>query len=119
MSLVSAAEIESLLELRRHMAIVHHLPGRIRLRFGPALWGKAAHLDRDLFQKIVTHLEGIRDVRLNRAVASVVIEYDPSQVHPDAWETLAHGDSDAAAALLDQWLTRHDQLLRNTLMEKE
>ena len=112
-------DISALLGLRRHISIVHHLPGRIRLRLGPALWGKAAHVDRGRFQALVAQLEGIHDVRINMAVASVVIEYDPGQVLPDNWETLVRGDAEAAGDLLNQWLARNGQLLRNTLMEKE
>lgn len=111
--------VPALLGMRRHISIVHHLPGRIRLRLGPALWGQAAHVDRGRFQALIDGLEGIRDVRVNMAIASVVIEYDPGQVHPDDWETLVRGDVEAAGDLLNQWLARNGQLLRNTLMEKE
>jgi hypothetical protein len=48
-------------------------------------------------------------------VASVVIEYDPEQVPPESWETLVRGDAAAAGDLLNQWLARYGQLLRNTL----
>lgn len=119
MSRALDADVVSLLGLRRHLSIVHHLPGRIRLRLGPALWGKAAEVDRGRFQALVSRLEGIRDVRVNMTVASVVIEYDPKQIHPDNWETLVRGDADAAGGLLSQWLAHYGQLLCSTLMEKE
>jgi hypothetical protein len=113
------ADLSGLLELRRHLSIVHHLPGRIRLRLGPALWGHAARFDRDLFQDMLEGLEGIRDLRVNKAVASVVIEYDPAHVPPEDWETLVLGEAEAAGNILKNWLVRHDRLIQNTLMEKE
>lgn len=112
-------DIDTLLGMRRHLSIVHHLPGRIRLRVGPGLWGLANKVEDNLLRKMLDHLEGIRDVRVNMAVASVVIEYDFKQIHPDNWETLVRGDAEAAGDLLNQWLARNGQLLRNTLMEKE
>lgn len=114
-----SADLAALLGMRRHLSIVHHLPGRIRVRLGPSLWGGAARFDRDLFQNLLDRLEGIRDVRVNKAVASVVIEYDPDQVPPDDWETLVRGDAAAAGDVLKQWLDRYGQLLRNTFNEKE
>ncbi|MCP5277765.1 MAG: heavy-metal-associated domain-containing protein [Thiobacillus sp.] len=112
-------DVASLLGMRRHLSIVHHLPGRIRLRIGPALWGIAKKVEDSLFRQALNHLEGISDVRVNMAVASVVIEYDAKQIHPDSWETLVRGDTEAAGDLLNQWLARNGQLLRYTLDEKE
>ena len=108
-------DVPSLLGLRRHLVIVHHLPGRIRLRLGAALWGTAAGMDRARFKTLLDGLEGIRDVRVNVAVASVVVEYDPKQISPDDWETLVLGDAAAAGDLLNQWLARYGQLLRNSI----
>ncbi|WP_154724351.1 HMA2 domain-containing protein [Thiothrix nivea] len=109
----------ALLRLRQHLSIVHHIPGRIRLRLGMALWHSGAQLDRSQLQRLLDGLEGIRDVRLNPAVASVTIEYNPKQVSPDDWETLIHGDSTDASKLLDEWLKRHAQLLHDTFTHKE
>ena len=108
-------DVPSLLGLRRHLAIVHHLPGRIRLRLGAALWGAAAGVERARFKTLLDGLEGIRDVRVNLAVASVVVEYDPKQISPDDWETLVRGDATAAGELLNQWLARYGRLLRNSI----
>lgn len=112
---IDVFDVPALLGLRRHLSIVHHLPGRIRLRLGAALWGSAARIERDRFKALLDGLEGIRDIRVNVAVASVVIEYDPEQVPPESWETLVRGDATAAGDLLNQWLARYGQLLRNTL----
>lgn len=98
-----ALNIGFLLGMRRHLSIKHHLPGRIRLRVGPALWGLANKVEDDLLKNMLDQLEGIREVRVNLAVASVVIEYDVSQIHPDNWETLVRGDAEAAGGLLNQW----------------
>lgn len=115
MSSAARVDVATLLDMRRHLAIVHHFPGRIRLRLGPALWGKATGVDRSLLQQLLDGLDGIRDVRVNMAVASVVIEYDPEQVQPEDWEILVRGNPEAAERLLNQWLARYGQLLRNTL----
>lgn len=119
MTLDAAPDLAALLGLRRHLSIVHHLPGRIRLRLGPSLWGSASRIDRDLFQGLLDRLEGIRDIRVNKAVATVIIEYDPHRVPPGDWETLVQGDAAAAGDILKQWLARYGRLIRNPLNEKE
>jgi hypothetical protein len=103
-------DVNRLLDLRRHLSIVHHLPGRIRLRLGSALWGVAASVDRDRFKILLDHVEGIRAVRINVAVASVIVEYDPTTIPPADWETLVSGDAIAASKLFNYWLARHIQL---------
>ncbi|TCJ15518.1 hypothetical protein EZJ19_06715 [Parasulfuritortus cantonensis] len=112
-------DLSALPELRRHLTIVHHLPGRIRLRFGSALWGRAAGVDRSSLQRLLDALEGIQDVRLNAAVASIVIRYDPEKIDPRDWETLVSGDTASAGELMDRWLARYGHLLGNTQREKE
>ena len=119
MSASSDADVAMLLDMRSHLSIVHHLPGRIRLRLGPALWRRATQVNSSVVRQIVTRLEGIHDVRVNAAVATVVIEYDPKQVQPEHWETLVRGDAEAAGLVLNQWLARYGHLFRNTINEKE
>ena len=92
MNLPSDFDVPALLGLCRHLSIVHHLPGRVRLRFKQALWGAAAGLQRSQFKNLLDGLEGIRDVRVNAAVASAAIEYAPQQIPPDDWEIPVRGD---------------------------
>lgn len=108
-------KVAALLDLRRHISIVHHLPGRIRLRLGPALWSRIAQVGRGRLQALAAELEaeGIRGVRVNAAVASVVVEYDSAQVPPENWETLVQGNALEAGDMLRPWLMRYGHLLRD------
>lgn len=82
MTAIARLDIPEILKLRQHLSIIHHVPGRIRLRFGPALWGIGAKVERKRIQELLDQLHGIRNVRLNAAVASAVIEYDPKTIPP-------------------------------------
>lgn len=119
MSAIPNLDVPALLRLRQHLSIIHHIPGRIRLRLGVALWRSGAQLDRNQLQRLLDQLAGIRQVRANPAVASITIEYDPRHISPDDWETLIHGDTQDASVLLNDWLDSHAQLLRETFMHKE
>ena len=91
-----------LLEMRRHLRIVHHIPGRLRVRAGVGLlevarkWrGRRIGLD-----EAVRVIGGIRNARVNSAAATAVIEYDPTRVTPDSWHRLLDGDDAEALGIL-------------------
>jgi hypothetical protein len=78
--------IDDLLKLARHTEMVHHIPGRIRLRV--LLSGIAAAREINL-EKIRSHFPGILDIRVKAIVGSVVIQYDQRRIPPDLWTELS------------------------------
>jgi hypothetical protein len=99
-------QLDALHTLRRHIDIVHHIPGRVRLRLGLPLLGHVERLDTGLLQRLLASLDGIRDVRVNAAALSVVIQYDPAQMPPTLWQILTEGEDAQVEALLTPWLSR-------------
>jgi hypothetical protein len=79
--------IQSLLRLAPHTQIVHHIPGRIRLRILPS--GLAAVRGVNL-EDIENNMPGILGIRVNRLIGSVVIEYDQNRLQSDFWESLSN-----------------------------
>ncbi|NBC31310.1 MAG: hypothetical protein GVY13_01410 [Alphaproteobacteria bacterium] len=98
-----------LLQARRHCRIVHHLPGRLRLRIDPrgldaALAGIPGHRPAEAFRTQLAGLAGIRGTEINLPARSVVISYDPAVLRPALWEQLIRGDPANAAAALETLL---------------
>lgn len=58
-----------------HAIVLHHVPGRMRLRV-PAAKGDAARLEQ--LRSGLALLAGVRQVTANRSIASITIDYDPS-----------------------------------------
>ena len=87
-------------ELRAALGIVHHVPGRIRLRLGSELMALGERADAAVALGWLHALSGITEVRLNAAAASLVIVYDPARLPPQWWETLILGEDDEAVALV-------------------
>jgi hypothetical protein len=100
--------LDELLALRREVGIVHQLPGRIRLRLGPAILQRAAAsgLDAEQARAWLKAVPGIRNVRVNSLAASMVIEYDPATLDPRWWERLILGEDDEALGLVMRLLSR-------------
>ena len=93
------------LELRKHLRIAHHIPGRIRLRINAtAFRAAAAQLDRKVMDRILGAVDGISDLRVNAAAGSITISYLPRRLEPTTWEALLQGPADEASALLDELL---------------
>ncbi len=93
-------DISSLLLLARHVNIVHHIPGRIRLRLQPSILKVAGDLD---IEKLADSLPGILRTRVNMIVGSVTIEYNSSQLSPDLWESMigCNGDPGEVSKIED------------------
>jgi hypothetical protein len=83
--------IDRLIDLAGQTEIVHHIPGRIRLKVKlPGLL-----LARDLeAPELVNFFAGIVDARTNVAARSIVISYDTQVIAPDLWEHLVNGQKD-------------------------
>lgn len=99
-----AAFVEEFLRVRDHLSLIHQVPGRMRLRLGVGLFARAAELSQGGLQGALQGLPGIRAVRLNLAAASLVIEYDPKLMTPDAWVLVLEGNEDEARDILSDWL---------------
>lgn len=87
---------EVLLRARPHLHIVHHIPGRVRLRFGPGILEAVQEIATE-GEALLSGLAGIKDVRVNAAAFSLVVTYDQDRLRPDWWDKLIEG-SDAEAA---------------------
>ena len=83
---VRSTVVENLLRMAPHLEIVHHIPGRIRLRILPSGLRTAMEID---LQQIRDNTPGILSLRINALVGSVVIEYNRNRLDPDLWNLLS------------------------------
>lgn len=97
-------DLGTLLALRGHVQVVHHVPGRIRLRIAPTLVKNAWRMDRTHIEQALCSMSGIGGVRINPAAGSVVVEYVPSRFAPETWDLLLRGDEGAARERLETLL---------------
>jgi len=83
--------LDKLIELAGHTAIVHHIPGRIRLKV--KLAGLLLAQDLEVAD-LADHFKGILETRANMAARSIVIVYDTGTIAPGLWEQLVNGKKD-------------------------
>ncbi|MDD3579614.1 MAG: hypothetical protein PHW74_01185 [Desulfobacca sp.] len=104
------AGINTLLKLRSYLTdIVHHIPGRVRLRFSPGLLQQAGQIDLAVFDNL-----GIfKGIEVNPWALSVTITYDPNRLPPRLWEAFIKGDK-AAEAQVSQLLADQNKSVQLT-----
>lgn len=95
----------ALLAVRKHVRIVHHLPGRIRLEVQAGGLSSAwlRQHGQEGLAAVQRLLPGIRSLRFNALAGSAVLEYDPTLYSARLLEAFFDGAStEQAGDLLDR-----------------
>lgn len=69
--------------------LIHHSPGRIRLRVSKELKNALDEVGENKLLEcfdVIKNLPMIKDIKINKIVASVTIEYDSKSFEPSLWE---------------------------------
>lgn len=104
MSYEAEFNFDEFLELRRHLKVAHHIPGRIRLKAGLSILDSYQKVDAGLIDRILGAIQGIKTTEFNLMARSVVIAYVPSTLKPEWWDCLIAGSEEEAVALLSDLL---------------
>lgn len=82
--------------LRRHLNIIHHVPGRLRVRLSmQALPGVQAATVNG-FKSAIEAIDGVRKLRISAPTLSAIIEYDRADLQPHLWDQLIEGPDELA-----------------------
>ena len=100
------------------LRVVHHIPGRVRLKVDLAAFEgavpKTAGVDQ--LKKSMLSVRGVRNVGLNLLARSCVIEYDSQIIPQAAWDDLlAVRDTAAARVLIDILKEKHQEISHGQL----
>jgi hypothetical protein len=85
--------------LRPYLSIVHHVPGRIRLRFDLAAVSALGGARLSAFAEEAQVSGAIRSFRVNSVARSLTIEYEPASLAPTLWTRFLTGDEEEAAGI--------------------
>jgi hypothetical protein len=87
--------LDDIAELRRFIAVAHHVPGRIRLKLDPAI---RSHPKASELASLFGNGNGTVRARLNIMARSLVLEYDPDRIDPARVEDFFTSDDTDRAA---------------------
>ena len=80
-------------DIRKHLTIVHHIPGRIRLKFGASIISnpyvkKNINKNNNTLEQIYSIVPGIKNTKVNILARSMVVEYDHAVIEPEVIKEL-------------------------------
>jgi hypothetical protein len=101
---MSDMSIEKLRQFSSCVEIVHHIPGRLRLRLLLDDLSESLLAGAQAFRGALDGSPGIRSIRVNALARSCTIEYDPREIPLEAWPDFLGGVESEAAAVLRQML---------------
>ena len=97
---MNAFSTRDFMQLRDHIKIAHHVPGRIRVRLMLSALKQFPDVDPTILESLQSEAEGIKDIRVNRAAGSAAISYDPQIIPQASWETIINGEPEIAKKTL-------------------
>lgn len=76
-------DTKELIELSSYFSIIHHTKGRIRVRVSPKIKQmNTKNISIDDIQSLSQKIKGINQIKVNKLVGSITIEYD-NTIFPD------------------------------------
>lgn len=97
-------ELDAFLELRNHLKIAHHIPGRIRLKAAISVVNAFKKVDSALIDHILGAIHGIEKTEVNMVARSVIVTYSINDLKPEWWDILIKGKQKQAEDLLHELL---------------
>ncbi len=79
--------------LSKHIEIVHHVKGRVRLKMDAKIANSGISLGLEDFENLSQNLKGIKSSRLNKIAKSLTIEYDYELISSSLFDDLNSGNN--------------------------
>ncbi|OCL82171.1 hypothetical protein [Arcobacter porcinus] len=79
---------ETIIKIASYFSIIAHTPGRLRVRVNPKIVKESDNISLGDIESLPSKISGIKDIKINKIIASVTIIYDPDIFNPSLWEDL-------------------------------
>ncbi|RBQ32155.1 hypothetical protein CRU92_00135 [Arcobacter sp. FW59] len=84
---------EDIIKMASYFTIIAHSPGRLRVRVNPKITKEASNITLDDIQNLPNKIDGIKEIKINKIIASVTILYNPNIFSPKLWEDLIKSEN--------------------------
>ncbi|MEW6551222.1 MAG: HMA2 domain-containing protein [Campylobacterota bacterium] len=79
---------KTLIEVTRYFTIIHHIKGRIRVRVNPKIKDMGKSITIEDIEALPRKINGIKNIKINKVVGSITIEYDHMIFPYNLWEDM-------------------------------
>lgn len=98
---------EMILRIASYFTPIHHTSGRLRVRVSSSIKNEAQNININDIDEMIKRVEGIKNVKFNKLIGSVTIEYDKDIFEKEIWDDLLAGRN------IDQISARINELARD------
>lgn len=81
---------EDIVRVASYFSIIAHSPGRLRVRVNPKITSEGGNIRLSDIEDLPNRIEGIKDIKIKKIIASVTITYEPNIFRPSLWEDLVN-----------------------------
>lgn len=93
---------EDIIKIADYFSIIAHSPGRLRVRVNPKIKNEGGDITLADIENLPNKINGIKEIKIKKIIASVTITYDPAIFEPRLWEDLiAHRNLDEVTKLIN------------------
>ncbi|UTJ05914.1 hypothetical protein [Arcobacter roscoffensis] len=93
---------EDIIKIADYFSIIAHTPGRLRVRVNPKIKNEGGNITLEDIENLPKKINGIKEIKIKKVIASVTITYEPAVFEPRLWEDLiAHKNLDEVTKLIN------------------
>ena len=81
---------DEIINIAKFFSIIAHTPGRLRVRVNPKIKDSGRNISLGDIENLPNKIDGIKNIKINKIIASVTITYDPLIFKPKIWEDLVN-----------------------------
>lgn len=88
-----------------YFSIIHHSPGRIRLRASLKLKNAAeqSKINANELMEKLNQIPSIKEIKFNKLIGSLTLQYDKNLLEPSLWEDALQGQNlDKIATIINE-----------------
>ncbi|WP_324172920.1 hypothetical protein [Sulfurimonas sp.] len=82
---------EDILKISSYFSKIHHTPGRLRVKIDKAILDEVKNISLDDIHSLPKYIDGLKDVKVNKIMATATILYDASIFAPTIWNDIIDG----------------------------
>lgn len=79
---------EDIIKIANYFSIIAHSPGRLRVRVNPKITKEGGNITLADIENLPNKIDGIKEIKIKKIIASVTITYDANIFRPSLWEDL-------------------------------
>ncbi len=84
---------EDIIKIASYFSIIAHSPGRLRVRVNPKIVKEGENISLKDIENLSEKISGIKEIKINKIIASVTIIYEPEIFKPQLWEDLVKNEN--------------------------